>query len=175
MSCLADSCFIALSVQRRAAPISSRGHVSTFNNRYFLFVDCGDVTLLTGLAATLAGLRADDWNRKRDRFGHLLESFVLQQLIVQAGWTDPDLRFWRDRDKDQVEVDCVITRGSKVWGIETKAAATVNTSDGRGLHRLAEQAKGDFQTGIILYDGDAVLPLGKSGFLAVPLSRLWEW
>lgn len=129
----------------------------------------------TGLAATLADLHADDWNTKRERFGHLLESFVLQQFIAQAGWTDPDLRFWHYRDKDQVEVDCVITRGSKVWGIEIKAAATVNPSDGRGLHRLAEQAKGDFQGGIVLYDGDAVLPLGKSGFLAVPLSRLWEW
>lgn len=129
----------------------------------------------SGLAATLADLRADDWNGKRERFGHLLESFVLQQLVAQAGWTDPDLRFWHYRDKDQVEVDCVITRGNKVWGIEVKAAATVNASDGRGLHRLAEQAKGDFQSGILLYDGDAVLPLGKSGFLAVPLSRMWEW
>lgn len=129
----------------------------------------------SGLAATLADLRGDDWNGKRERFGHLLESFVLQQLVAQAGWTDPDLRFWHYRDKDQVEVDCVITRGNKVWGIEVKAAATVNASDGRGLHRLAEQAKGDFQSGILLYDGDAVLPLGKSGFLAVPLSRMWEW
>lgn len=128
----------------------------------------------TGLAATLADLHPENWNAKRDRFGHLLESFVLQQLVAQAGWTDPDLRFWHYRDKDKVEVDCVITRGRKVWGIEVKAAATVSSSDAAGLHRLAEQAKSDFQAGIVLYDGDAVIPLGQSGFLGVPLSKLWE-
>lgn len=128
----------------------------------------------SGLAATLADLHPEDWNAKRDRFGHLLESFVLQQLVAQAGWTDPDLRFWHYRDKDKVEVDCVITRGRKVWGIEVKAAATVTSSDAAGLHRLAEQAKGDFQSGIVLYDGDSVVPLGQSGFLGVPLSKLWE-
>jgi predicted AAA+ superfamily ATPase len=127
-----------------------------------------------GLAATLVDLHADDWNAKRNRFGHLLESFVLQQLVAQAGWTDPDLRFWHYRDKDQVEVDCVITRGRKVWGVEVKASATVHPSDGKGLRRLAEQARDDFQGGIVLYDGDAVLALGDAGLLAVPLSRLWD-
>ena len=58
----------------------------------------------SGLAATLAGLTADHWLTGRGRMGHLLESFVVQQLVAQAGWTDPDLRFWHYRDKDQVEV-----------------------------------------------------------------------
>lgn len=129
----------------------------------------------SGLAATLADIHTEDWNTKRDRFGHLLESFVLQQLIAQAGWTDPDLKFWHYRDKDKVEVHCVITRGRKVWGIEVKAAATIKASDGAGLNRLAEQARNDFQGGGILYDGDIVIPLGRSGHLAVPISRLWEY
>lgn len=127
----------------------------------------------SGVAATLADLSPDDWNAKRARFGHLLESFVVQQLVAQAGWTDPDLRFWHYRDKDQVEVDCVITRGRKVWGIEVKASATVSSSDGRGLRRLAEQAGRDFQGGVVFYDGESVVPLGVSGFLAVPLKKLW--
>lgn len=129
----------------------------------------------SGLAATLADLRPEDWLAKRDRFGHLLESFVVQQLVAQAGWTDPDLRFWHYRDKDQVEVDCVVTRGRKVWGLEVKASTTVSTSDGAGLRRLADQAKGDFQGGAVLYGGQSVLPLGRDGVFAVPISRLWEW
>ena len=76
----------------------------------------------TGLAATLADLTAYDWLGRRDRMGHLLASFVVQQLIAQATWTEPDLRFWHYRDKDRVEVDVVITRGEKTWGIEVKAA-----------------------------------------------------
>ena len=76
----------------------------------------------SGLAATLARITEGDWLTRRERFGHLMESFVVQQLIAQAGWTDPDLRFWHYRDKDQVEVDLVITRGRETWGVEVKAS-----------------------------------------------------
>jgi uncharacterized protein len=127
----------------------------------------------TGLAATLMDLQAADWNAKRESFGYLLESLVLQQLVAQAGWTDPSIRFWHYRDKDQVEVDCVITRGSRVWGIEVKASQSVNASDAKGLRRLAEQAGRDFAGGIVLYSGNSVLPLCDGAFLAVPVSRLW--
>ncbi len=128
----------------------------------------------SGLAATLMDLRAADWNLRRRDFGHLLESFVVQQLVAQAGWTDPSLCFHHYRDRDQVEVDCVITQGSRTWGVEIKASRSVSASDYRGLRILAEQAGDSFQSGIILYSGDSVLPSGDGRFLAVPLSKLWE-
>lgn len=128
----------------------------------------------SGLASTLSGFTSKDWNLKRDQMGHLLESFVVQQVIAQAGWTDPDLQFWHYRDKDKVEVDLVITKGAKVWGIEIKASSTVRPGDARGLRRLAGQCGTDFQSGILLYNGHDALPLGGSnGFLAVPISKLW--
>jgi len=104
----------------------------------------------------------------------LLESAVVQQLIAQAGWTDPDLRFWHYRDKDQVEVDCVLTRGRNVWGVEVKASATLHAADGKGLRRLAAQAGSDFRGGIVFYDGASILQLGDPRLLAVPVSKLWE-
>lgn len=128
----------------------------------------------TGLAGTLMDLRAEDWNTRRQDFGHLLESFVVQQLIAQAGWTDPNLHFHHYRDRDQVEVDCVIGQGSRVWGVEVKTARSVKPSDLKGLHRLAEQAGADFQSGIIFYLGDSILPIEEGRFLAVPISKLWE-
>jgi len=128
----------------------------------------------TGLAATLSDLTAGDWLGRRDRMGHLLESFVVQQIVAQAAWTDPDLRFWHYRDKDQVEVDLVITRGEKVWGIEVKASRSVNARDARGLDRLAEISGKDFQGGCVLYDGRDVMPIGGSRHPAVPLKKLWE-
>ena len=128
----------------------------------------------SGLAATLAGLSAGDWLDRRDRMGHLLESFVVQQLVAQAGWTDPDLRFWHFRDKDRVEVDVVVTRGRKTWGIEVKAARAVTSGDGRGLVRLAERCGDDFESGALLYAGRDVFPLRDERLHAVPLSRLWE-
>ncbi|MCE2513672.1 MAG: ATP-binding protein [Acidobacteria bacterium] len=128
----------------------------------------------SGLATTLGGLTADDWQSDRDRMGHLLESFVVQQLVAQATWTDPDLRFWHYRDKDQVEVDLVVTRGRKTWGIEVKASGAITRGDGRGLRRLADRCGGDFASGIVLYAGRDVLPLGHRRMLVVPLSELWE-
>ena len=128
----------------------------------------------SGLAATLAGLTADDWQLDRDRMGHLLESFVVQQFVAQAAWTDPDLRFWHYRDKDQVEVDVVVTRGRRTWGVEVKAAGAITVGDGRGLTRLADRCGADFVSGVVLYTGRDVLPLGHPRMLAVPLRELWE-
>ncbi len=48
---------------------------------------------MLGVATMLGGLTAADWIRQRDRFCHILESYVVQQVVAQAGWTDPDLRF----------------------------------------------------------------------------------
>lgn len=128
----------------------------------------------SGLAATLTGVTAADWSTQRGRFGHLLESFVVQQLVAQAGWTDPDLRFWHYRDKDQVEVDLVITRGRQTWGVEVKAAATATPADGQGLRRLAEQCGADYQGGVLLYAGDSAFALDGGRNLATPLARLWD-
>lgn len=128
----------------------------------------------SGLATTLADLTAYDWLGRRDRMGHLLESFVVQQLIAQATWTEPDLRFWHYRDKDRVEVDIVMTRGQKTWGIEVKAARTLAPGDGKGLVRLADRCGADFQSGVLLYAGRDCLPLADKRMLAVPLCELWE-
>ena len=131
----------------------------------------------TGLAATLAGLTADDWLTERPRMGHLLESFAVQQLMAQAAWagpTGPDIRFWHYRDKDKVEVDVVMTRGSEVWGIEVQSAMSPARGDGKGLARLADACGENFQQGILLYGGTDLLPLADKRMLAVPLSALWE-
>ena len=128
----------------------------------------------SGLAATLSELEPTDWNAQRDRFGHLLESFVVQQIVAQAGWTDHDLRFWHYRDKDQVEVDLVISRGRRTWGIEVKAGALVTPADSAGLRRLADQCGKDFQGGMVLYTGESILPTGDPRILAVPFAELWK-
>lgn len=128
----------------------------------------------SGLAAALCDLKVADWLPDRGRFGDILESFVVAQLVCQAGWTAPDLRFWHYRDKDQNEVDLVITRGQKVWGIEVKAAATVHPDDGKGLRRLAAEAGDDYQGGAVLYSGVHAFALGHGKGMAVPLSWLWD-
>lgn len=62
----------------------------------------------------------------------------------------------------------------QVWGIEVKAAATVQERDGHGLRRLAEVAGGRFGGGLVFYDGDVVLPIERElNIYAAPISALW--
>lgn len=128
----------------------------------------------SGLSASLSGLGEDSWREERSRMGHLLESFVVQQIFSQAGWTDEDLQCHHYRDKDKLEVDLVITRGSKTWGIEVKASSSVSIQDIKGLKRLADHCGKHFSGGVVLYNGEDTLRLGDDRFHAVPISQLWN-
>lgn len=130
------------------------------------FVDCG-------LAATLTDFPMDNQEKNRVYLGHLCESFVVQQIIAHAGWTNPDLRFWHYRDKDQVEVDLVMTLRERVWGFEIKSKTSVNSRDAKGLIKLANTCGNDFQKGILFYRGSDIISLAKGLVLAVPVSELW--
>ena len=129
----------------------------------------------SGLASALSAVTVAQWQSQAELFGHLLETFVVQQLICQAGWVDRSLRFYHYRDKDQLEVDLVIERGQQVWGVEIKRAATVQSSDASALQRLATQAGKQFRSGMLLYAGKATYPLSHNPpIMAVPLARLWS-
>lgn len=146
-----------------------------YSNRATRLIKAPKVHLVdSGLAATLSVLKAEDAVVERQRFGHLLETFVVQQLVAQAGWTAPELEFSHYRDKDQVEVDLVISRGREVWGVEVKAAASVRPEDGVGLQRLKDQSGRDFRGGVVLYAGESTIKLATPGCLGVPLARLWD-
>ncbi len=56
-------------------------------------------------------------------------------------------------------------------GVEVKAAATVTGNDFKGLQKLQESVKEKFAAGVVLYDGDAVVPFGNNLY-AVPISTL---
>jgi predicted AAA+ superfamily ATPase len=129
----------------------------------------------SGLAATLGEMDAERWNEDRSRFGHLLESYVLQQLEAMADCMPRPPRFFHYRDRDQTEVDLVIESGNRVWGVEIKAAASVSQQDAKGLLKLSATAGERFAQGIVFYDGQATLLLHKEpSIMAVPIAKLWE-
>ena len=128
----------------------------------------------TGLACALLGCDGAALVRNRLLLGQLLETFVFQELRREAGWHGSDFRIFHYRDKDKVEIDLVIERGAQdVAGVEVKAAATVTSSDFRGLRKLAAATGNGFRAGVVLYDGEASLPFGDRLF-AVPIRALWE-
>ena len=127
----------------------------------------------TGLACALLGLDAAALWEDRALYGQLLETFIYQELRRQAGWHEEPLTFHHFRDKEGAEVDVVLQSGGKLSGVEVKAASTVTSADFRGLRKLQSAVGARFMAGVVLYDGDAIVPFGE-GLYAVPLSRLWE-
>ena len=128
----------------------------------------------TGLAAALLGTDTKALAADRVLLGHFLETFVYQELRRQASWHDAPTGFFHFRDKDGVETDIVIEQASgAVAGVEIKAAATVKSTDFRGLRKLEKTVGNRFVRGIVLYDGETSVPFGDR-FHAVPISRLWR-
>lgn len=128
----------------------------------------------TGLACSLLGLSpAALWN-DRETLGQLLESFVYGELRRQSTTADSPIEFFHFRDRDGAEVDIVLEHsGSRVTGVEVKAASTVHPADFRGLRKLREAAGRRFACGVVLYDGEFTVGFGD-GLFAVPVSELWS-
>lgn len=127
----------------------------------------------TGLACSLLGLDAESLWEDRATFGRLLETFVYQELRRQASWREEVVTFYHFRNKDKVEVDMVLESSGRVAAVEVKAAATVSGDDFNGMRKVQDAVGTLFVAGVVLYDGDAVVPFGKALY-AVPISSLWE-
>jgi predicted AAA+ superfamily ATPase len=128
----------------------------------------------SGIQANLTGATEETILRDRSRLGPLLETFAVSEILKQASWEEGIAGLFHFRDKDQEEVDLIVEEeGGRIVGIEIKAAATVTPQDFRGLKRLELSAGREMSLGLVLYDGDRVLPFGSRLF-AAPLSSLWN-
>ena len=67
-----------------------------------------------------------------------------------------------------------VARGSRIAGVKVKAAATVTSTDFKGMRKLKEAAGRRFAAGVVLYDGEATASFGD-GMFAVPIRALWEY
>ncbi|MFO0981365.1 MAG: ATP-binding protein [Planctomycetota bacterium] len=126
----------------------------------------------SGLAASTLGLH--DWNPAEHNplRGHLLETWVHQQLAALAEVADPPFELSFFRTHGQEEVDFVLTRGRRAIAIEVKLGATVRPEDARPLERFAERLGKECRYGLVLYSGHTVIPLAPRT-VAVPLSAFF--
>lgn len=106
-------------------------------------------------------------------FGHLLESFVVQEVIRQTTWMHSPVStgHWRTRDGD--EVDLVLERhDGAVVGIEVKSGERVDGRQFAGLRKLRDRLGSAFAAGIAFH-------LGQIGYEAedrlhsLPVEQLW--
>lgn len=131
------------------------------------FLDSGVLAASRGLS--LARVKAD-----RSAFGALVEGFVFSEIMKLMAWSDIRLAPFHFRDQEGHEVDIVLEHDDgMIAGIEVKASATVTAGDLYGLKKLAQAAKDRFAFGVVLYDGDTIVPFGER-LAAAPISCLWR-
>jgi uncharacterized protein len=131
----------------------------------------------TGLAAYLVGLTQQKLSGRDPatltQFGHLVETFAVNELVKQAGWSQQEVDLSHFRTRDQQEVDLVIeTTSGSVAAIEVKASGTVADHDFAGLRLLRDKLGSAFI-------GGAVVNLGQRSYTyedrlhVLPMDRLW--
>jgi predicted AAA+ superfamily ATPase len=98
----------------------------------------------TGLACSLMGINSQNLWQDKALLGQLLETFIYQELRKYADWHDEALSFFHFRNKDKVEVDIIIEQNRKLVGVEIKAAATITSSDFKGLRKLQDATAEQF-------------------------------
>lgn len=127
----------------------------------------------TGLACALLGLDIEALKDDRKLLGHLLETFVFQELRRQSSGLDEEIRFYHYRNRDKDEVDILIERGGQLVGIEVKASSTIRSEDFKGLRKLRAALGTKLVGGFVLYDGELSVGFGE-GLRAVPIRAMWE-
>jgi predicted AAA+ superfamily ATPase len=138
----------------------------------------------TGLAAHLLGVTVRDpaAGTGGQEVGALVESFVGNELLKQIGWHDPTLTLHHFRTHVGEEVDFVLEApDGSIAGVEVKLSATLTGREARGLRTLREAAGKRFRRGVVLYAGNAVVPIdgqragqGDGQITAVPMRNLWS-
>lgn len=131
----------------------------------------------TGLAARLLGLTAVRLARvdptALTELGHLLETFVVGEILKQASWLDGIARWghWRTYDGDEVDLVVELDDG-RVVAFEVKAGSRIRDKDLNSLRRLREATGEAFVAGVALYTGVRSYRAGDRLFV-MPIDRLW--
>lgn len=127
-----------------------------------------------GLAASLSHLTVDHLATPHgaDHLGPLAETFVVNELMRQQGWSATTFTLSHYRDRNGAEVDIVIETPNGVIGVEVKSTSTARPDHFKHLIGLRERLGNEFLAGVVLSLGSA-RPAGDR-LHALPISSLWD-
>jgi hypothetical protein len=131
----------------------------------------------SGLAAHLLGVTESKLSAKSPstltEFGHIVETFAVNELMKQASWSDLAVNFSHFRTHDGHEVDLVMeTNEGLTVGIEIKASSTITDNDFRGLRLLRDKLGSNFLGGMLINLGSRSYTYDDRLYV-LPLDRLW--
>lgn len=107
--------------------------------------------------------------------GHLLETFVVTELLKQRAVLGSPPEVGHFRTSDDQEVDLVMeTENGLVYGFEVKRAVRLRGKDFSGLQFLADKLGKRFGGGVVLHGGRQALSTDIDGVYSAPISVLWS-
>lgn len=107
------------------------------------------------------------------RFGHLLENFILSEFVKLNNALSEQVNISFYRTRDGKEVDFILEKDSKLVAIEVNNAENITEKDLSGLREFKEIAGKDFVCGVILCNTQRVISYDEDIYL-VPISILWS-
>jgi uncharacterized protein len=131
----------------------------------------------SGFAAHLQGITAERL-RPTDpsgaaRFGPLLETFVVTEVVKQLGWSSVAARPFHYRTSDGVEVDLVLEApDGRVAGIEVKAGSALASGSITGLRHLRDHLGDRFVAGLVVNTGSQAQQVDDRIWVS-PVNGLW--
>ncbi|MEV7967365.1 ATP-binding protein [Sphaerisporangium sp. NPDC088356] len=128
----------------------------------------------TGLACHFLGADPGGLLRPEDRRrGPLTETFVVNELTKQLGWTRSRVKLHHFRDT-HAEIDVVAeTPDGRIVAIEVKSGLSVTAKSFKHMAALRDKLGDAFVHGYVLHYGDIPLSFGDR-LTALPLSYLWQ-
>jgi len=133
----------------------------------------------TGVCAAILGASVDDLLDDPHLGGHLLASFVAEQVRPEVS-LNPHTNMFHWRTDDGKEVDLVIEHRKKLFGIEIiRSVNPFNTRDPaatrkiRHLQAMRNDLGKMFGFGVVFYPGEA-LGMLDTNIIAAPISCLWS-
>jgi len=132
----------------------------------------------SGLAAHLQGVTAQQLAPTDPagaaRFGALLETFVVTEVVKQLGWSSTIARPYHYRTAEAVEVDLVLEASDgRVAAVEVKAGSHLTAATTRGLVHLRDRLGDRFVAGLVLNSGSHTQRIGDRIWVA-PVDQLWR-
>ncbi len=106
-------------------------------------------------------------------FGHVLENFILSELVKANHVTNEEVDISFYRTNDGREIDFILERQHKLVALEVKYAENITDKDLAGIKELQKATGEDFLCGIVLCNTPRVIAYDKDIYL-LPFSSLWQ-
>lgn len=108
----------------------------------------------TGLACYLLGIESPEQLSRDKMRGALFENFVVTEALKQRYNQGKESNLYFYRDSNQNEIDLLLKRNSRLYGIEIKSSMTYHKDFEKALKRIDEWVKAPVDGKAVVYAGN---------------------